>query len=148
MTWDDGTAVDVWLVAKGPAKSQAAIAHRFSPEIEVTIDRLPSQGQSIVRVIVPPGRDVPYALDDNRFFVRDESETNLAVRDEIVRLVERRLLAASPDGTQIQFVHALTRSALYESFLPPRRRRIHRVVAEALMRRHVSDFSGALRQLV
>jgi hypothetical protein len=27
-TWEDGTAVDVWLVEKGPAKTQVTIAHR------------------------------------------------------------------------------------------------------------------------
>ena len=68
-----------------------AIANRFTPEPDVQIDRLPSQGKQIVRITVQPGQDTPYAIDSNRFYVRDESETSLAVRDEIVRLVERRL---------------------------------------------------------
>jgi hypothetical protein len=50
-----------------------------------------------VRITVPPGREIPYAIDDNRFYVRDESETTLAVRDEIVRLVERRILGVASD---------------------------------------------------
>ena len=68
-----------------------AVANRFSPEIDLHIDSLNSKGKPIVRITVQPGQDLPYAIDDNKFYVRDESETNLAVRDEIVRLVERRL---------------------------------------------------------
>lgn len=68
-----------------------AVTNRFSPEIDLHIDSLNSQGKPIVRITVQPGQDLPYAIDDNKFYVRDESETNLAVRDEIVRLVERRL---------------------------------------------------------
>ena len=68
-----------------------AVANRFSPEINLHIDSLNSHGKPIVRITVQPGQDLPYAIDDNKFYVRDESESNLAVRDEIVRLVERRL---------------------------------------------------------
>jgi hypothetical protein len=38
---------------------------------------------------VPRGDDAPYAIDDNKIYVRNEAETNLAVRDEIVQLVRR-----------------------------------------------------------
>jgi hypothetical protein len=74
-----------------------AVARRLSPDPEVNIDVLSSQGQPVVRITVPPGRDVPYAIDDNRFYVRDEAETTPAVRDEIVRLVERRILGLASD---------------------------------------------------
>jgi PHP family Zn ribbon phosphoesterase len=70
---------------------QQAVSRRFSPEPDVDIDLLTTQGKNIVRITVHPGEDTPYALDDSRFYVRDETETNMAVRDEIVRLVERRL---------------------------------------------------------
>jgi hypothetical protein len=40
-------------------------------------------------VLVPRGDDPPYAVDDNKIYVRDEAETGLAVRDEIVGLVLR-----------------------------------------------------------
>ncbi len=69
----------------------SAISKHLSPDPEVSIDSLISQGKTVVRIVVPSGHDSPYAFDDNRFYVRDESETTLAVRDEIVRLVERRL---------------------------------------------------------
>jgi hypothetical protein len=67
---------------------ETTITNRFSPEPEVQIDSIRSQGKTIVRVTVQPGLEIPYAIDNNHFYVRDESETNLAVRDEIVRLVE------------------------------------------------------------
>ncbi|MCL4871274.1 MAG: putative DNA binding domain-containing protein [Anaerolineae bacterium] len=72
-------------------KLQEEIAKHISPEPPVLIDSLPSQGERIVRIIVPVDQDLPYALDSNQFFIRDEAETQVAVRDEIVRLVERRL---------------------------------------------------------
>lgn len=81
---------------KEPKKSidylRDTIAKRFSPVPEVNIDSLVSQGQNVVRVTLPPGREIPYAIDSNRFYVRDEAESTMAVRDEIVQLVERRLL--------------------------------------------------------
>ena len=68
------------------------IAKRLSPVPEVNIDSLVSQSQTVVRLTLPPGRDIPYAIDNHRFYVRDEADTTMAVRDEIVRMVERRLL--------------------------------------------------------
>lgn len=70
---------------------QSAVSRRFSPQPELVMDRLSTQGAVVLRIVVQPGRDVPYAIDDSRFYVRDENETNMAVRDEIVRLVERGL---------------------------------------------------------
>ena len=70
---------------------QGMISKRFSPEPQVVIDSLPTQGATVVRITVSPGSDAPYAIDHNLFYVRDEAETTLAVRDEIVRLVERNL---------------------------------------------------------
>jgi hypothetical protein len=40
-------------------------------------------------VLVPRGDDPPYAVDDNKIYVREEAETGLAVRDEIVQMVQR-----------------------------------------------------------
>jgi hypothetical protein len=79
----------------------SAVSNRFSPEIELHIDSLISKGKPIVRITIQPGVDKPYAIDDNKFFVRDESETNLAVRDEIVRLVERRLSSGESDSRSV-----------------------------------------------
>lgn len=60
----------------------------------------------------------------------------------VERAVDAHLLEAGADGTRVRFVHALTREALYESVLPPRRRVWHRQVGEALAARRVADPDG------
>ena len=62
---------------------------RISPPLPVTLDIHESGGKKIMRVLVPRGDDPPYAVDDNKIYVRAEAETVLAVRDEIVGLVLR-----------------------------------------------------------
>lgn len=68
-----------------------AVTNNITPEPEIHVDSLPSRGAQIIRITVQPGSDIPYAINDNKFYVRDETETNLAVRDEIVQLVQRGL---------------------------------------------------------
>jgi hypothetical protein len=68
------------------------IGRLISPSLNVDIDSQITQGKTIVRILVPFGEDRPYAIDDNRVYVRDEAETSLAVRDEIVMLVRQGLL--------------------------------------------------------
>ncbi len=72
------------------------IEHKITPPLEVEIDVLETQGMPVIRLQVPHGGDPPYAIDDNKIYVRDEAETNLAVRDEIVQLV---LHSLSRQGT-------------------------------------------------
>jgi hypothetical protein len=67
------------------------ISSRISPQLKCQVDTQKSQGKTILRVLVPRGEDPPYAVDDNKIYVRDESETALAVRDEIVQLVKGRI---------------------------------------------------------
>jgi hypothetical protein len=63
------------------------ISNRISPVLGCTVDTQQSAGKSVIRVIVPKGPDLPYAIDENKIYIRVEAETVLAVRDEIVRLV-------------------------------------------------------------
>jgi PHP family Zn ribbon phosphoesterase len=72
------------------------ISNRISPQLQATADIHETNGKKILRVLVPRGDDPPYAVDDNKIYVRDEAETGLAVRDEIVGLVKRGLGEASP----------------------------------------------------
>jgi hypothetical protein len=67
------------------------VASRISPPIHLSIDQQKYKGKLLLRILVPRGEEPPYALDDNKIYIRDEEETNLAVRDEIVNLVSRRL---------------------------------------------------------
>jgi hypothetical protein len=59
----------------------------------VAVDVQETHGKQVIRVIVPRGEDPPYAVEDSKIYTRDEDETGLAVRDEIVTLVGRKLQA-------------------------------------------------------
>ena len=72
------------------------IERKITPPLAISIDSLESQGRRVLRVVVPAGDDAPYAVDENKIYVRDESETNMAVRDEIVGLVRKTLKPAEP----------------------------------------------------
>jgi len=65
------------------------IRSRISPPLACQVDTQERGGKTVLRVLVPRGEDPPYAVDDNKIYVRDEAETGLAVRDEIVQLVHR-----------------------------------------------------------
>lgn len=64
---------------------------RITPELQITVDVQETQGIKVVRIIVPRGTHLPYALDESKIFIRSEAETTEAVRDEIVELTRRGL---------------------------------------------------------
>ena len=76
------------------------ISNRISPPLTCSLDIHDINGKKVIRILVPRGDDPPYAVDDNKIYVRSEAETALAVRDEIVDLVQRglspRLVPAEP----------------------------------------------------
>jgi hypothetical protein len=65
------------------------IRTRITPPMQCTIDALETNGKKVLRVLIPRGVEPPYAVDENKVYVRDEADTGLAVRDEIVSLVLR-----------------------------------------------------------
>ena len=68
---------------------QGEISKHISPPLICTLDSHKVGGKDVIRVLVPRGDDPPYAVDDNKIYIRGEAETSLAVRDEIVSLIER-----------------------------------------------------------
>ena len=70
------------------------LSERLTPPLAIKIDQFQSQGANIVRLRVPKGESRPYCLDGNKFYVRDETDTSLAVRDEIVALIQDVLMEA------------------------------------------------------
>ncbi len=66
---------------------EKAISERIVPPLPVTIDTVETEGVKVLRLQVTKGSDRPYCLDEQKFYVRDEGDTNLAVRDEVVALV-------------------------------------------------------------
>lgn len=74
---------------QGIQQLEKEINNRISPPLHFTLDIQDVKNKKIIRVLVQRGEDPPYAVDDNKIYVRDEAETGLAVRDEIVGLVLR-----------------------------------------------------------
>lgn len=72
------------------------ISQRISPELHCTVDVHKSGGKDIIRILVPRGDERPYAIDDNKIYIRSEAETGLAVRDEIVRLIAKQAEPEAP----------------------------------------------------
>ncbi len=75
---------------------QAQVGRRVTPPLEVAIDVRETGGVKVLRVVVPRGSDPPYAIDDNKIYVRSEVETGPAVRDEIVNLARRAHAGPAP----------------------------------------------------
>jgi hypothetical protein len=70
---------------------RSEIEKKITPPLEIEINEHQTQGKKVLQLVVPAGEDPPYVLDDYKIYVRDETDTNLAVRDEIVALVKRSL---------------------------------------------------------
>ncbi|NIO69509.1 MAG: hypothetical protein GTN71_10870, partial [Anaerolineae bacterium] len=78
------------------------IQRRVTPPLDVAIDSLESERKRVIRLAVPKGSDVPYAVDGTKIYVRSESETSLALRDEIVQLVQQRLAPPQPEAVEME----------------------------------------------
>ncbi len=65
-----------------------ALDERITPPLEVRCDVVQSDNARVLRIQTPKGADRPYCLDDYKFYVRDGSDTSMAVRDELIALVE------------------------------------------------------------
>jgi hypothetical protein len=75
------------------------ISRLITPVMDVDIDTHDTLGKTILRLMVPYGEERPYAIQGNQIYVRDEAETGLAVRDEIVNLVRQGLVFEHADQT-------------------------------------------------
>jgi hypothetical protein len=92
------------------ASLEKEISDRISPLLQCTLDIHDVSGKKIIRVLVPRGDDPPYAVDQNKIYVRSETETSMAVRDEIVELVRRSL----PPAVTVSETLALTPDEKFE----------------------------------
>jgi len=66
---------------------QQAVAERLTPPLEARFEILANDGVDVLRIGVDAGDAKPYCLDGSKFYVRNDAETSLAMRDEIVALV-------------------------------------------------------------
>lgn len=77
------------------------IDHLLAPALSIEIDVQEVQGKNIIRILVPYGEDRPYAISDNKIYLRDEAETNLAVRDEIVSLARQGMVLGNGENETV-----------------------------------------------
>jgi hypothetical protein len=91
------------------------ISKRISPPLTCHLDVQESRGKKLIRVIIPRGDDPPYAVEDNKIYVRSEAETGLAVRDEIVGLVNRGKVRQTIPTPEFAVESSLDNSAPLES---------------------------------
>ncbi|MFC2031535.1 RNA-binding domain-containing protein [Chloroflexota bacterium] len=85
--------------AEATATLRGAIQSKITPPLEVEITTVETHSHKVLQLSVPFGDDVPYALDGTTIYLRQEAETNIAMRDEIVALV-RRTLPREPVGAE------------------------------------------------
>jgi hypothetical protein len=78
------------------------IERKITPPLEVRADVLESRGHKVLRLSVPRGDDPPYTIDESKIYVRQETETSLAVRDEIVSLVKRAVRGKAPPAAEAE----------------------------------------------
>jgi hypothetical protein len=93
------------------ATLKAEIQRKITPPLEVQITTVETQGRQVLQLSVPLGGDVPYALDNTNIYLRQEAETLIAMRDEIVALIKRALPAEPepcPESAQAEEVGVST----------------------------------------
>ena len=95
--------------------------------IDGRVSRLGDEMREALSVAAVIGQDV--RLDLWARMLGLDEEVLLSI---VEQAIEAHLLDATQDGTRVHFVHALTREALYEGIVPPRRRLVHLRVGEML----------------
>ncbi|MBI3961101.1 MAG: putative DNA binding domain-containing protein, partial [Chloroflexi bacterium] len=103
---------------------QAAIVERLQPQLEVRFETVQSDSAQVLRVSVDEGDEKPYCLDASKFYVRNDAETSLAVRDEIVALVlENAGINRGAPAEAISLIGTIEPTPANESNSNSRRRR-------------------------
>ncbi len=134
---------------------KAEIQRKITPPLDVEITTVDTHGRQVLQLSVPLGEDVPYAIDGTTIYLRQEAETNIAMRDEIVSLVRRALQAepspstddpgkepeeapggAEPPGTGVQIVETVERKGtLYHTMKDLRNGNVVRNVTRSSARK-------------
>jgi len=96
--------------------------------IDGRVARLGDEMRKPLAIAAVIGHEVPLALWKEVAELPEEEHLDI-----VGRAVDAHVLEAERDGTRVRFVHALTREALYEGILPPRRRVWHLRIAESLV---------------
>ena len=125
---DMGTGVDL------PASLRLVIGHRLR--------RLSSEAREVLTTTAVVGRDV-----DDVLLQATQPFSEEALVDAVDEAIRARLLVPVAGATdadeRLRFVHALVRHAVLAELTPMRRRRVHRAVADSLLRLRGADPDAA-----
>lgn len=102
--------------------------------IDGRVARLGEDTRQPLEIAAVIGQEVPLELWARLAQLNDDDLLSI-----VDRAVAGHLLEAERQGRHVLFVHALTREALYEGILPPRRRSWHRRVGEVLATDDAAD---------
>ncbi|HEY7035276.1 MAG TPA: AAA family ATPase, partial [Thermomicrobiales bacterium] len=116
---------DGWILA---ALDRVIVPSLLRQVIDGRVARLGDGTRKPLAIAAVIGQELPLALWAEVAEFEEE-----ALLDVVEQAVGAHLLEADRDGIRVRFVHALTREALYEGILPPRRRIWHRQIAEVLL---------------
>ena len=123
----------------GPVET-AALPPRVRDTIVARLERLSQAGQDLAAVAAVVGRACDFVL------LRDATGMAAPEAAEAVeKLVARRVLHVVGEG--LDFTHDRIRTVAYERLLPPRRRVLHAVVADAMEKRHAGRLDEVRDQL-
>jgi hypothetical protein len=137
------------------ASLRAEIQRKIAPPLDVEITTVETHGRPVLQLSVPLGEDVPYAIDGTTIYLRQEVETNIAMRDEIVSLVwragqgeqaprsddtaaalEEKPVGADPPGTGVQIIEtAEQKGTLYHTMKDLRNGNVVRNVTRSSARK-------------
>ncbi len=137
------------------AMLRAEIQRKIAPPLDVEITTVETHGQQVLQLSIPLGEDVPYAIDGTTIYLRQEAETNIAMRDEIVSLVWRagqggqapssddtteasaeKPLGVDPPGTGVQIIEtAEQKGTLYHTMKDLRNGNVVRNVTRSSARK-------------
>jgi tetratricopeptide (TPR) repeat protein len=121
---EQGSAVTAMSALPLPERVREIVARR--------LDRLSDGGRALVAVAAVIGREFRFSLLHEAAAL-DE----LVAADALEELVRRRILRVS--GEHFDFTHERIREVAISQLLPPRRRLLHRQVAEALERLNADE---------
>ena len=95
--------------------------------IEARLARLGENQRALLDVASVIGQEVPL-----RLWSSVAEQQDATIEDAVEAASTLGVLEASADGARACFVHALVREAVYAGIFPPRRRALHRRIAEVL----------------
>lgn len=78
------------------AQIESEIKRLVTPSLDVDMHALETEGKNVIRMDVPIGDERPYVLEGSKIYIRQGARSELAMRDQIISLVEEVLREKEP----------------------------------------------------